>query len=199
MKLSAVRLCTFIKSIQNILKAGDFLIWEYNFLMFIRENLTSPLLDKVMIFISSLGNGGLIWIILALILMTMKKTRKWGLLIGASLLLGLLCGNIILKNLIARIRPCDAYGVALIIEHPGEFSFPSGHTLASFEAAISLYRCNKRYGIFALIFASIVAFSRLYLFVHYPTDILGGIVLAYFMVLAAEKIISFAERKIKKA
>ena len=130
-----------------------------------------------MSFISSLGDGGLIWIAIGFLFVLNKSTRKWGILMWVSMLMGLIFGNLILKNVVARIRPCDFYNVAIIIPHPGEFSFPSGHTLSSFAAALALYRHNKVYGLFALVFASIIGFTRMYLFVHYPTDILGGLVI----------------------
>ena len=167
--------------------------------MFIRENLTSPLMDYIMSFISSLGDGGLIWIAIGFLFVLNKSTRKWGILMWVSMLMGLIFGNLILKNVVARIRPCDFYNVPIIIPHPGEFSFPSGHTLSSFAAALALYRHNKVYGLFALVFASIIGFTRMYLFVHYPTDILGGIVMAFVMVFFAEKTIDFIAGKLKKA
>ncbi|MBQ6835440.1 MAG: phosphatase PAP2 family protein, partial [Clostridia bacterium] len=98
----------------------------------------------------------------------------------------------------ARIRPYDLYNVPIIIAHPSDYSFPSGHTLSSFAAAIALYKCNKKYGTIALAFAAVMGFSRMYLFVHYPTDILGGIILAFLMVFFAERTIDFVEKKLKR-
>ena len=96
-----------------------------------------------------------------------------------SMITGLILGNGILKNLIARSRPCwiDT-NILLLIPNPDDFSFPSGHTLASFESAIMIFLHNKRWGTVALIIATLISFSRLYLFVHFPTDVLGAILLA---------------------
>ncbi|MBQ7093477.1 MAG: phosphatase PAP2 family protein [Clostridia bacterium] len=166
--------------------------------MFIRENLTSSLMDSIMKFVSFLGNGGLIWLAISLVFVFSKRTRKWSILIWISMIMGLFFGNLILKNLFARIRPYDLYNVPIIIAHPSDYSFPSGHTLSSFAAAIALYKCNKKYGTIALVFAAVMGFSRMYLFVHYPTDILGGIILAFVMVFFAERTIDFVEKKLKR-
>jgi undecaprenyl-diphosphatase len=142
------------------------------------NNLHNPILDKIMIGLTSLGDAGLIWIAIGIVLLFIKKTRKCGALMLISMALGLIIGNGILKNLIARERPCwlDP-NIALLIPNPQDYSFPSGHTLASFEAAIMIFLHNKKWGIVSLVVAALIAFSRMYLFVHFPTDILGAIVL----------------------
>ncbi len=147
---------------------------EFEILYAINE-LHNPILDKIMILITSLGNAGLIWIGIAVFLLFIKKTRKCGALMLVSMILGLMLGNGFLKNLIARERPCwiDT-NIALLIPNPHDFSFPSGHTLASFEAAVMIYMHNKKWGRISFILATLIAFSRMYLFVHFPTDIIGG-------------------------
>lgn len=143
------------------------------------QTLRTPLMDQVMCFITGLGNGGILWIILAIILMLIPKTRKTGIIVLAALLLDVILCNGLLKNLIARIRPCDVNtAVQLLIPRPSDFSFPSGHTAASFAAVSALhFSGEKKLWKAALIPAVLIAFSRLYLYVHYPTDILGGILL----------------------
>lgn len=143
------------------------------------NNMHGPILDKIMVVLTTLGDAGIIWIILALILICIKKTRKCGVLILLALITGLILGNGILKNLVARSRPCWIdNSIALLIPNPHDYSFPSGHTLASFEAAIMIFLHNKKWGSVALAIALLISFSRMYLFVHFPTDILGGIILA---------------------
>ena len=95
-----------------------------------------------------------------------------------SMACGVIIGNGILKNLVRRSRPCwiDTT-IPLLIANPTDFSFPSGHTLASFEAAVMIFLHNKKFGIPALLLAMLIGFSRLYLFVHFPTDVLGGAIL----------------------
>lgn len=133
--------------------------------------------------ITLLGDAGIFWIIAAVAMLCFKKTRRTGLAMGFALLMGLLLCNIIMKPLFARIRPYDYqlqhFGVTipLLVERQHDFSFPSGHTIASFEAATALYLGNKKLGIPAMILAVLIAFSRLYLYVHYPTDVLASVVL----------------------
>ena len=149
------------------------------------NNLHNPILDKIMVAITSLGNAGLMWIGIAIFLLFIKKTRKCGFLMLISMILGLIIGNGFLKNVLQRQRPCwlDS-NIPLLIPNPHDYSFPSGHTLASFEAAIMICLHNKKWGGISLVLAAIIAFSRMYLFVHFPTDILGGIMLGTAISLA---------------
>ena len=102
---------------------------ELPILWWIRENLTNPFLDTVMPYISSVARSGEFWILVALILLCFKKTRKAGVAMGIAMVLGLLVGNIGLKNIIARTRPYDMVEVELLVKSLSDFSFPSGHTL----------------------------------------------------------------------
>ena len=147
-------------------------------LLYRLQEIRSPLLDQPMPAITFLGNGGWFWIASGLLLAVVPSTRKIGFCVLFSLLAGLILGNGIVKNLVARERPCWLdESVSLLIEVPKDYSFPSGHTLASFEAAISILLYRKRLGIAALILACLIGFSRLYLFVHFPTDVLAGAVM----------------------
>lgn len=138
-------------------------------------------LDAVMIFFSTLGNGGFIWIVAGIVMLAIPRTRKCGVHVLLAMAVTYLLGNLFLKNLIARPRPCAVdTSVKLLIPYPSEYSFPSGHTSNGFAAAVSIYMCYRKPGTVALLVAGIIAFSRMYLFVHYPTDILGGILLGIF-------------------
>ncbi len=132
-------------------------------------------LDALMIFFSSLGDKGVVWIIAALALIATKKYRKYGICLAVALLLDLLIVDVTLKPLIARARPFVGRDIDLIVHIPDRFSFPSGHTASSFAAATVLLKADKRFGIIAIILACLIAFSRMYLYMHFPTDILGGI------------------------
>lgn len=150
---------------------------ELRFLDFL-QTIHTPLLDKILAFITSLGNAGIIWIGLAVVLLILPKTRKEGIIVAAALLVDLILCNLILKNLVARVRPYDVNtAIAVLIKKPLDFSFPSGHTAASFAAMTALFLAKmKKAWIVALILAVLIAFSRLYFYVHYPTDVLGGVV-----------------------
>ena len=158
---------------------------ELNVLWWIREHLTNPFLDTVMPYISSLARHGEFWILLALILVCFKKTRKAGVAMGIAMACGYLIGNMGMKSLFARTRPYDMVEVELLVKKLHDFSFPSGHTLVSFEAATALWFYHRKWGVAALVLATLIGLSRLYLFVHYPTDVLAGAVLGIGIGLAA--------------
>lgn len=164
---------------------------EFGILYFL-QSLHTPWLDVIMKAITSLGDHGIFWILTGAIMLCFKKTRLMGLCVILSLAAGLLAGNVFLKNMIARERPCwiDS-SVPLLIHNPRDYSFPSGHTLASFEGAVSIWLYNRKWGTAALILAALIGFSRMYLFVHFPTDVLGGLVLgvliAFFIHFMVEK------------
>lgn len=140
------------------------------------QGLHTPILDHIMCFITKLGNAGMIWVILAVVLLLISKTRKTGMIVAAALILDLIICNGILKNLVARVRPFDVNtAIHLLVKKPGDYSFPSGHTAASFATVAALYFAGeKKLWKPALVLAIMIAFSRLYLYVHYPTDVLGG-------------------------
>lgn len=141
------------------------------------QKFRSPGLDFLMVQITRLGDKGMIWLVLAVILLIIPKTRKSGAVLTVALTIDVLLCNGILKHLFARIRPCDVnQTVQLLVPRPDDFSFPSGHTAASFCAVTALYLCREKIlWKVSFVVAILIAFSRLYLYVHYPTDILGGI------------------------
>lgn len=154
----------------------------------IQANLKNGFLNEVMPIITMFGDGGIFWIACAVILLCIPKTRKTGLGMAFALIMGLIVCNITLKPLVGRIRPYDfqeqlGVVIPLLTERMHDFSFPSGHTIASFEAATVLLINNKKLGIPAMILAVLIAFSRLYLYVHYPTDVIfsvfAGILFAF--------------------
>lgn len=156
-----------------VIQRYDMWILDYTYIHF--HNLV---LDKMMPLVTSLGNGAIIWIIISAILMLNKKYRNIGFMVLGSLLLSSLIADCLLKNIIQRVRViADIPTVNLLIPMPLSYSFPSGHTATSFAAAGVLAKEFKRYRIYFLALASVIAFSRIYLYVHYPTDIISGIVI----------------------
>ena len=149
-------------------------------LLYIKDTMHGPIMDKVMVISTYLGNGGAIWIIIIALLMINKKYRKIGYIALAALILSTILGEDILKHVVRRIRPsADIPAVNLLIAKPLSYSFPSGHTTSSFAVAGVLARYFKDYAYEFFSLASLIAFSRLYLYVHYPTDVLGGMVLGF--------------------
>ena len=151
--------------------------FELKILDFIADKTSSPFFDKVMPIITAFGDHGIFWMALTVLLLIFRKTRPLGLSMAISLALGFICGNLITKNLVARVRPYELNSsVSLLVKKLSDYSFPSGHTLVSFESAVCIFIRYKKTGVAALIFAAAIAFSRLYLYVHYPSDVLTGMV-----------------------
>lgn len=168
-------------------------------ILYALNNIHTEVLDKIMIGITYLGEKGIFWIGIAIVLLFFKKTRKCGLFMLISMIVGLIIGNGLLKHLVARQRPCWIdQTIQLLIANPKDFSFPSGHTLASFEAAITILMFNKKWGIIAIITAILIGISRLYLFVHFPTDVLAGAILGTIIALSVYYFGNKIENRIKK-
>lgn len=172
--------------------------WEFDILYAI-QNIHNPILDKIMVTISSLGNAGILWVVIALILLISKKHRKMGIHMFIAMLLTLFVGNLILKNLVQRQRPCwiDTT-IPLLVNNPKDYSFPSGHTMNSFTAAMCIFLHHKRWGIVAFVVAALIAFSRMYLFVHFPTDIITGMIIGISSAIIVNHIMNKRFQKNKK-
>ena len=141
-------------------------------LLLIQEYLRADWMTGFWKAVTFLGNAGWFWIVTAVVFALIPKTRRAGLTAGFSLAVGALITNVFLKNAVARIRPYDLYPVIeLLVEKQTDFSFPSGHTSASFAAALVYLRMfPERKGWGFVILAVLIGFSRLYVGVHYPTD-----------------------------
>ncbi|MGI6736252.1 MAG: phosphatase PAP2 family protein [Anaerovoracaceae bacterium] len=152
--------------------------FDWSILHWIQENMHNWLLDTVMPKITFLGDMGMIWIAAAILLICIKKYRRYGVLLLIGLAAGVVIGNLCLKNLIARPRPCWLdQSVHMLVSRPADYSFPSGHTLSAVIAATILTAADKHFGLAAIPLAALIAFSRLYLYVHFPSDILGAVLI----------------------
>ena len=170
-KEKGIHMNTFLQSVQNL---------DGEILLQIQQHLRTDMLTPFMKIVTFLGNGGWFWILCAVVLLAVPKTRKTGYAAVLSLIFGVIVTNLLLKNIVARPRPfAEIEALIPMITKPKDFSFPSGHTTASFAVALVMLRMlPKKFGIPAVVLAALVAFSRLYLGVHYPTDVLTGFVIA---------------------
>lgn len=176
---------------------------DFSILYWIQDHIVCEVLTPIMNAITTSGNGGIIWIILCVILICFKKTRWIGIAAAISLALVGILNNEIIKPIVERPRPFLQQELELLIAAPGGFSFPSGHTSSSFAVATAVFLKNKKIGIPALMFAALVGFSRLYFFVHFPSDVfvgmLEGIFVAIAVTFAIDKLRNrYAEKKAAK-
>lgn len=155
-------------------------------------------MNEVMAFLSGLGDNGWFWVAVCIFLVMFEKTRALGKEMSLSMLIAFVVGNLILKNLFGRLRPYEAVEYLVpLIEELTDPSFPSGHSMNSFAAATVIFLNNKKWGIAALILAALISFSRLYNLVHYPTDVIVGILIGIGAAILARKIIQQAEKRNK--
>lgn len=152
---------------------------EADILLWIQNNIRNDVLTPIFKFVTTLGNAGMIWIVLSVGLLIPKKTRRVGVLALVSLSFSALIDNVILKNVVARTRPYDVIeGLTSLVGVQKDYSFPSGHTGSAFAAAVVMFLgLPKKYGIPILVFACLMGLSRLYVGVHYPSDVLGGVLI----------------------
>ena len=152
-------------------------------LLWIQETVRCALLDPLMMLYTQLGNAGLLWIVLCVLMLFFPKTRKAGLAGAAALLCSLLCTNVVLKHLVSRTRPwLVVEGLIPLVAEGDPNSFPSGHTSAAFAAAMAWRQMlpEKWMGRTALGMAALMGVSRLYVGVHFPSDVLCGMLVGLF-------------------
>ena len=175
------------------------------------ETLHNPITNPIFYVITTLGNAGWFWIVLAVLMLTVlpKKYKKAGLTMAIALILSLIFCNGIMKHLWARPRAFWVVGQNFVVGNELEnlygifnsihdYSFPSGHSSASFAAAVSIFMWRKKEGSAALVLAALIAFSRLYFTVHYPTDVLVGTITGALYGVAAYFIVKALMNKVPK-
>ena len=173
---------------------------EAQILLWIQQNLRADWLDPIVIAITTLGNAGILWILLSALFLCVTKWRKMGFCTSAALIFDLFSVNVFIKNIVARPRPyVEIEGLFSIIGPQSDFSFPSGHTAASFAFAVAfLMLAPKKVSLPVLALAILISLSRLYVGVHYPTDILGGIVIGTLCGIAAVALVNWLYKKYEK-
>lgn len=149
---------------------------DFGILNGIQNSLKNPFFDWIMPIFSFLGENGAIWLIIGIVMVCFKKTRSYGVLLLISMAFVFVTGELVIKNLVGRVRPCNVPGteINMLVPKPRGFSFPSGHSSSSFAAAVIIFIWDRRFGIAALCLAFCIAFSRMYLYVHFPSDVLVG-------------------------
>lgn len=160
----------------NILKQIN--IFDNYVLFIINKKMKNKYLDKIMPVITSLGNLGVVWLAIAVILLFAEENKSIGEVVILTMIFSTIVGEGIIKHLVRRVRPCNQKNNStLLIVKPISYSFPSGHTLSSFAAAqvLSIYFIN--YKIIFITIALLIALSRMYLYVHYPTDVIAGMLI----------------------
>ena len=141
------------------------------------QNMHSDILDKIMIVITKSGNGGMIWLFIALYLYIFEKIHSKAIVLVCVIAVCAFINNFIIKGIFTKDRPCDLdESIPLLIKRPFGSSFPSGHTASSFASVVVLFYINPWWGGAALIWAALIGFSRVYLYVHFPSDVLWGII-----------------------
>ena len=155
------------------------MLYELGMLKMLHDSIACAFLDRFFVFITWLGNGGMIWILLCIVLLVKPETRKTGVSMVFALIIAA-SATYVLKLAVARPRPflLDR-GIELLITAPADYSFPSGHTASSFAAAWTLKEKPKLF-IPSFLLASLIAFSRMYLLVHYPSDVAAGMLIGIF-------------------
>ena len=172
--------------------------FEGSILLFLQNYVRNPVLNALLIPFTLSNNAGISCILIVAVFIYFKSLRKAGILMGISLLLEFLLNNLIIKNLFARIRPYEVIdGLILLVGKAPDYSFPSGHTGSAFALAVVILM-DRKYGIIALILASLMGFSRLYVGIHYPSDVLGGVILGVVTSVIAVKCFPDSSRLMKK-
>ena len=172
---------------------------ELAVLDWIQVHLRCGVLDAVLPWISGTADHGEVWILLAAVLLLLRRQRRYGAAVACGLVLDLVACNLVLKPLIGRVRPFAVNpDVLLLIAPPGDASFPSGHTAASFAAVFALRTAGSPLWKPALVLAAVIALSRLYLYVHWPSDVLGGALLGAAVGWAGAKLAEAARSRLRR-
>ena len=161
----------------------------------------TQILDSLFLIITKIaGSYGQLWVVVGLALLIPKKTRWTGIAVLISYVGVYIFGQMILKNLISRPRPCHVdQAFEMLVARPSSSSFPSTHSAWAFAAATAIFMKYKKAGIAAFVAAALIAFSRMYMFLHYPTDVLCGIVFGIILGIVADKICDIVKKRIEEA
>lgn len=153
---------------------------DFSILYWIQDNLRNSFMDFVMPLFSNLQDGGLIWISIAVVMLFFKRTRYCGIAVLFAMGIDTLITEYGIKNIVCRVRPCNLVDdVNMLVKKPTSYSFPSNHSASAFAGAVAVMLTIKKkaWTIPAFVFSGIISFSRMYVFVHFPSDVFAGILL----------------------
>ena len=168
---------------------------DFSILYWIQDHIVCDALTPIMKLFTTVGNGGVLWIVLGILLLLFKKTRRAGIAVLVSLALVALLNNEIIKPIVQRPRPFTYTDIELLITAPGGYSFPSGHTSSSFAAATAVFLKNKKPGAALLACAALIGFSRMYFFVHFPSDVFVGMIEGILTAVIVTLLLDHAQKK----
>ncbi|MBQ3268682.1 MAG: phosphatase PAP2 family protein [Clostridia bacterium] len=175
--------------------------FDSSILLWIQDSLRAGFLTPVVKVITHLGDKGALWILITLALLCFRKTRRLGILCGIAMAIGLVVTNLVIKNWVARVRPYEVIpGLNCIVGLADDWSFPSGHTTNSLACGWVLFRKAPRrwQRVCALVMAMLISLSRLYVGIHYPTDVLGGAVIGICSACLAMWLFPMIEKRFPK-
>ena len=164
-------------------------------LYWIRHHMVYSWLTPVMRTASALGRDGTIWLLICLLLLIPRSTRKISIVSVFCLAIATVFNNDVMKPIIARPRPFTYTDITMLIHKTAGWSFPSGHTATSFTVATSLFIGNHKYGIAAYSLAALIAFAQMYLFVHFPSDVIAGMAEGIIIAVIVCKLADYAMKK----
>lgn len=174
-------------------------IYEFDFaILDALQTIHNPFLNIFLGLFSYIGEGGILWIALSILCTIIKKTRAMGYAMMLSLSYVGIFNELLIKNIIKRERPFTLRPeIDVIVYRPSSYSFPSGHTCTSFACSTAIFCFNKKLGVAAYIVSALIGFSRNYFFVHFPTDVLCGMLEGIILGILASLIVKRISEKIK--
>ena len=160
------------------------IMWELDVLQWF-DSVHGPVLDPLMVGITYSATSGLVWFVLGFLMTCSRRWRRCGVSFIVSVIAAYILVDVVLKPMVCRDRPFDVSDFDLLVPAPDSWSFPSGHTASAFAGATALLIHSRRWGVAAMVYAALVGISRLYLCVHWPTDVVAGALLGIAVAFAA--------------